>query len=55
MRSGQQEDLEFVLSHIDDVDTVPWLATGEFVDATRQYARVQLTAAESVAQSAQIQ
>jgi 2-phosphosulfolactate phosphatase len=55
VRSGQQEDLEFVVAHIDDVDTVPWLATGEFVDATRQYARVQLTATESMGQSAQVQ
>jgi 2-phosphosulfolactate phosphatase len=55
VRSGQQEDLEFVLSHIDDVETVPWLATGEFVDATRQYDRVQLTATESMEQSAQVQ
>lgn len=39
-RSGQQEDLEFVLSHVDDVDTVPWLVTGEFVDAARQGAPV---------------
>lgn len=39
-RSGQHEDLEFVLGHIDDVDTVPWLATGEFVDAARQTATI---------------
>ena len=55
VRSGQQEDLEFVLSHVDDVDTVPWLVTGEFVDATRQYAGVQFTAAEPAEQSAQVQ
>jgi 2-phosphosulfolactate phosphatase len=35
-RSGQVEDLEFVLSHIDDVETVPWLVTGEFVDASQE-------------------
>jgi 2-phosphosulfolactate phosphatase len=35
-RSGQEADLEFVLSHIDDVDTVPWLVTGELVDAAQQ-------------------
>jgi 2-phosphosulfolactate phosphatase len=37
-RSQQEHDLEFVLSHIDDVTTVPWLATGELVDASRQVA-----------------
>lgn len=35
-RSHQEHDLEFVLSHIDDVDTVPWLTTGELVDAGQQ-------------------
>lgn len=30
-RSGQEEDLEFVLSHIDDVDTVPSLVNGELI------------------------
>jgi 2-phosphosulfolactate phosphatase len=28
-RSGQEEDLEFVLSHIDDLETVPCLVKGE--------------------------
>ena len=28
-RSGQQEDLEFILDHIDDLDTVPSLVNGE--------------------------
>ncbi len=28
-RSGQEEDLEFVLSHVDDLDTVPSLIDGE--------------------------
>jgi hypothetical protein len=37
-RSQQEHDLEFVLSHIDDVATVPWLATGEFIDAGQQVA-----------------
>lgn len=35
-RSNQIADLEFVLSHIDDLKTVPWLVTGELVDATAQ-------------------
>lgn len=35
-RSHQEHDLDFVLSHIDDVDTVPWLITGELVDAAHQ-------------------
>jgi 2-phosphosulfolactate phosphatase len=30
-RSGQQEDLEFILDHIDDLDTVPSLVNGELV------------------------
>jgi len=30
-RSGQQEDLEFILNHIDDLDTVPALVNGELV------------------------
>ena len=32
-RSGQQEDLEFVLRHIDDLDTVPLVVNGEMVPA----------------------
>jgi phosphosulfolactate phosphohydrolase-like enzyme len=30
-RSGQQEDLEFILKHIDDLDTVPSLVNGELI------------------------
>jgi 2-phosphosulfolactate phosphatase len=30
-RSGQQEDLEFILDHIDDLDTVPSLVNGELI------------------------
>jgi 2-phosphosulfolactate phosphatase len=30
-RSGQQEDLEFILEHIDDLDTVPSLVNGELI------------------------
>ena len=32
-RSGQESDLEFVLSHIDDLETVPVMAQGELIDA----------------------
>ena len=32
-RSGQQEDLEFILRHIDDLDTVPSLVNGELISA----------------------
>lgn len=39
-RSHQEQDLEFVLSHVDDVETVPWLVTGELVDAAQQVAAV---------------
>ena len=35
-RSSQEADLEFVLSHVDDLDTVPQLATGELIDASAQ-------------------
>jgi 2-phosphosulfolactate phosphatase len=42
-RSGQLEDLEFVLHHVDDLDTVPTLLNGELaavsVDASRAVAR----------------
>jgi 2-phosphosulfolactate phosphatase len=33
-RSGQEPDLEFVLAHIDDVETVPSLVGSELVDAS---------------------
>jgi 2-phosphosulfolactate phosphatase len=39
-RSDQEADLEFVLSHVDDIDTVPWLWTGEFIDAAQHSAVV---------------
>ena len=32
-RSGQEQDLEFVLRHIDDLDTVPCLIDGELIAA----------------------
>lgn len=35
-RSGQENDLEFVLRHIDDLDTVPCLVNGELVAARVQ-------------------
>ena len=38
VRSGQQHDLEFVLSHVDDLDTVPSLVGGELVAATTEAA-----------------
>lgn len=34
VNSGQQADLEFVLTHIDDLDTVPSLVKGELISAT---------------------
>lgn len=34
-KTGQDEDLEFVLAHIDDLATVPALVDGELVDAVR--------------------
>jgi 2-phosphosulfolactate phosphatase len=33
-RSGQQEDLEFILDHIDDLDTVPSLVNGELISVS---------------------
>lgn len=36
MRSRQQDDLEFVLSHLDDLDTVPSLVGGELVAAVAE-------------------
>jgi 2-phosphosulfolactate phosphatase len=33
--SGQEEDLEFVLGHVDDLSTVPSLVNGELIDAAR--------------------
>jgi 2-phosphosulfolactate phosphatase len=30
-RSGQQEDLQFILDHIDDLETVPCLVNGELI------------------------
>jgi 2-phosphosulfolactate phosphatase len=36
-RSGQEHDLEFVLSHIDDLDTVPCMAEWEMIAAPQSY------------------
>jgi 2-phosphosulfolactate phosphatase len=33
-QSGQEQDLEFILNHIDDLDTVPALVNGELLMAT---------------------
>jgi len=38
-RSGQEGDLEFVLSHVDDLDTVPALVSGELVATPAEIAR----------------
>ena len=35
LKSGQDDDLLFVLDHIDDLEIVPMLARGELVDARR--------------------
>lgn len=33
-RSGQEQDLDFVVAHLDDLGTVPTLIHGELIDAT---------------------
>jgi len=33
-RSGQQADLEFILDHVDDLDTVPSLVNGELISVS---------------------
>ena len=38
VRSGQQDDLEFVLSHIEDLDTVPSLVRGELIAVSTEAA-----------------
>jgi len=38
-RSGQEHDLEFVLSHIDDLDTVPCMVDGELAAARVENAK----------------
>lgn len=39
VRSGQQDDLEFVLSHIEDLETVPSLVRGELLGVSTEAAR----------------
>jgi 2-phosphosulfolactate phosphatase len=52
-RSEQEADLEFVLSHIDDVDTVPILAAnGELVDARLEVITQRVRRTSSTWQSA---
>jgi len=35
-QSGQQQDLEFILDHIDDLDTVPSLVNGELISVSER-------------------
>jgi 2-phosphosulfolactate phosphatase len=35
-QSGQQQDLEFILDHIDDLDTVPSLVNGELISVSNR-------------------
>jgi len=37
-RSGQLKDLEFILDHIDDLDTVPSLVNGELIPVSGRFA-----------------
>ena len=43
-RSGQLEDLEFILDHIDDLDTVPSLVNGELIPASNRVGSARATA-----------
>ena len=36
-RSGQPQDLEFILDHIDDLDTVPSLVNGELISVSGRF------------------
>src|SRR6266571_777655 len=36
-RSGQLQDLEFILNHIDDLDTVPSLVNGELISVSGRF------------------
>ena len=42
-QSGQEVDLEFVLSHIDDLDMVPLLINGGLIPATERKATLRLS------------
>jgi 2-phosphosulfolactate phosphatase len=46
-KSGQEDDLNFVITHIDDLNTVPELIEGELVDAARIDAASQQRPASS--------
>ncbi len=48
LKSGQLEDLEFILHHIDDLDTVPMLVGGELVPASETAARSFTPPSENV-------
>jgi hypothetical protein len=39
--SNQEQDLEFVLAHVDDVETIPRLVRGELVDAGKMRGSLQ--------------
>jgi len=43
-RSGQQDDLEFILAHIDDLDTVPSLVKGEVISVSDRIESARATA-----------
>jgi len=42
-QSGQEVDLEFVLSHIDDLDTVPSLVNGGLISAAAHREALRLS------------
>ena len=42
-QSGQEVDLEFVLNHIDDLDTVPSLVNGGLIPAAEQRETLRLS------------
>jgi 2-phosphosulfolactate phosphatase len=42
-KSGQTEDLDFILRHVDDLDTVPQFTGGELVPAAKIAARSSIT------------
>ena len=44
VRSGQQADLEFVLSHVEDLDTVPSLVGGELIAVSTKTAHASVRA-----------
>ncbi len=48
MKSGQEQDLEFVLSHLDDLDVVPALVNGELILASGKVVKPYLQPVEQV-------